>query len=455
MLAAALFAVSIASTVAQPLPSDVPTRVGRAQSWVYNWTARQYTDHVRDFDIIWDNTPNSQQGGASAFVPSATFSSAYTAVNRVPIARNYAGNILLPKGCGRGGCTLEWFQANHPTWVIYRKDRKTPAFMFDDRRWIPLDVGNPEVQSFFFANLYSHILKAGYSAISVDNVGTFNSWQETGICSVKPEGDKDCQGSGGTWRALYTGDKFDPAFAASRIAWAKAITAYAHSQGKRSIGNVSDILTDLPNSAALVNAFDIWWDESGYTGAKTPSPCTPAGGGYVAARWIAKITFITGLNAGAGPKAHISSNSICPIGTWAHGKMSNFEVVEYAVASYLIGKGDRSYIANFFADATSCNSAFYCADRATAAWPQFNLTHGAAAGPMRVTGNIYHRTFAKVIALVNPSTTTAFKYDLGASVYHRSDCTRYTGTITVPPITGLVLLNGEPPGVCPLKAHGP
>lgn len=453
--AAIFLAISAASVVAQPLPANVSTRVGRAQTWVYAWTPGQYSNRLNDFDIIWDNTPTERQGGANAFASSATYSSAYTAINRVPAARRYAANTMLPTGCGQEGCTLEWFQINHPTWVIYRKDKKTPAFMFDDATWTPLDISNPEVQRFFMSNVYRPLFEAGYSAVSVDNVGSFNSWQETGTCSVKPAQGKDCEGSGGTWNALYTGDKLDPAYAAARIKWARQITAYAHSQGKSSIGNISDILTDLPNSDALVNAFDIWWDESGYTGGTVPSPCTPAVGGYVGARWIAKLSFITSLNHGAGPKAYVSSNSICPVGKWTHGKNSNFEIVEYAVASYLLSKTDYSYMAYFFADEASCNSSFYCDDRATASWPQFRLIHGEAKEAYRVTDYVYHRAFANLLALVNPSATTAHTYSLGAAVYHRSDCTRYSGTITVPAMTGLVLLNGEPPAICPLKARGP
>lgn len=443
-----------AECFAQVLPPSVPDRVGRAASWVYNWTSAQYATKLNTRDVIWDNTPTSRQGGSGKFSlnTNSVFSGGYTAVNRIPIVRIYGGNRRLPTGCSApgGGCTLAWFRANHPSWIIYKSDQRTPAYMFDDLSMIPLDISNPDVQAFFKTNLYSPVLNAGYHAISVDNVGSRNSWGESGVCSIAPT--TNCTADGGKWTQLYTGAIIgDAAFAKNRIAWAQAITAYARSFGKSSMGNVYYESTDAINSANLVNAFDIWYDEDGYTGDTTPSPCTPKNpSGHVGPGWISKMNFITNLNAGAGPKAHISENSICPVGAWSKvGAGSNFDMVEFAVASYLIGKGSHGYLLWFFSNGAICDTSYFCDNDITANWPQFWLHHGPAAGRFTVTGNVYHRNFAKALALVNPSIAMTFTYDLGSNVHHRSNCTRYTGKISLPPMTGMVLINGEPTGCTP------
>jgi len=127
-----------------------------------------------------------------------------------------------------------------------------------------------------------------------------------------------------------------------------------------------------------------------------------------------------------------------------------FEMVEFAVASYLIVKNAHTYLAASFGNAMNVGGAAYYNDEtATGAWPQFTLNHGAASGAYSVTGNVYNRTFANVLALVNPSITTAYAYNLGSSVYYRSDCTRYTGTVILPPVTGMVLENGASPRCIP------
>jgi hypothetical protein len=120
-------------------------------------------------DLYWENSRSSAQGGSTVFSALPGFSSAYTAVNRLPLVQVYGGNVRLPKGCSDtagGGCDLAWFQANHPDWIIYTDDQKTPAYMFNDRSWVPLDISNPTVQEFIKTNLYAHVLNVQFRSSS-------------------------------------------------------------------------------------------------------------------------------------------------------------------------------------------------------------------------------------------------------------------------------------------------
>ena len=48
------------------------------------------------------------------------------------------------------------------------------------------------------------------------------------------------------------------------------------------------------------------------------------------------------------------------------------------------------------------------------------------------------------MVLVNASSAAASPYNFGSSVYHEDNGNRWTGTISIPPLTGLMLHNGEP-----------
>jgi hypothetical protein len=216
-------------------------------------------------DVIWDNRPTSIQGGADKLhFPPGVFSGAYTAVIRVPAEAHSDGRTRIVTACGTfgGGCPLSWFQANHPTWVIYKADQLTPAWQFGDTKWIPLDISNPDVQSWIQTNVYGPILSAGYQAISIDNVTDRNDFGEVGTCSIAPTA--NCTADGGMWTGLYRGDIHnDEKFIANRLAWAHSVTAWAHSRSRATMANVTDDAANKAATAALVNAFDIRYDEAG------------------------------------------------------------------------------------------------------------------------------------------------------------------------------------------------
>ena len=127
-LTALLFAAK-ALAAGCTLPADVSTRMGRAQSWVYNWTAAQYHFSLKARDYVWNNGPGSLQGD-TLNLPGDTFSSAYIAIARVPANSRAYGLATIITACDdpRGGCPLSWFQANHPNWILLKHDRATPAY---------------------------------------------------------------------------------------------------------------------------------------------------------------------------------------------------------------------------------------------------------------------------------------------------------------------------------------
>jgi len=430
---------------AQALPADVSNRVGRAGEFVYRYTAEQYATKLGERDVYWSNQPSQQAGGGKVRLPAGVFSGVYTAVSRVPAHAQAFGRTRIITACGvprGGGCTLEWFRQNHPRWIIYKADQVTPAYQFGDKSWIPLDVSNPDVQSWIKTHVFAPLLDEGYQAISVDNVTAVNGFGEAGVCSIAPT--TNCTADGGKWTQLYTGILYDDRrFTAARIEWAKTITAFAHSRGRSTMANVTYAPRLQSDTAELINAFDLWFDETGFTGNNVPSECSlNTRSAITGKKWEDKVSFIVKQNAGRGPKGYIVLNSICPFD--ATSRAATFEMVEMAVATYLMVKNAHAYLWMFFSDGKECGVAAYCDDRSGAAWPQYHLEHGPARGPFSAKGGVYQRAFGKVLALVNPHPGASLSYDLGAEIYHRSDCSRWTGNIKVPGQSGLVLLRDAP-----------
>jgi hypothetical protein len=431
---------------AQALPVDVSTRIGRAGEFVYRYTPEQYATKLQERDVYWNNQPTSLQGGANKLrFPAGVFSGFYAAVSRVPANAQAFGKTRIITACGNprgGGCTLDWFRQNHPRWIIYKADQVTPAYQYGDKAWIPVDVSNPDVQSWIKTYVFAPLFDEGFQAISVDNVTVQNDFGEAGVCSIAPA--TNCTADGGTWTQIYSGARYDDhRFIAARIEWAKAITAFAHSKGRSAMANVTFIPRVERATTELINAFDIWFDETGFTGNSVPSDCSlTASPAMTGKKWEDKVSYIVKLNGGRGPKGYIILNSICPFDS--PSRTATFEIVEMAVATYMMVKNAHTYLWMFFSNGKECGGAGYCDDRAGASWPQYYIEHGPARGQYSVKGGVYQRAFGKALALVNPHPGASLPYDLGADVYYRSDCSRWTGDIKVPRLSGLVLLRDAP-----------
>ena len=93
---------------------------------------------------------------------------------------------------------LSWWQEHHPSWVLYRCDRKTPATYWGNG--VPLDLTNPEVLAWQLHAPASEnptsvqaILEAGFDSISLDVFGTGNYGLACGVFD-----------KGGAWKQLYS-----------------------------------------------------------------------------------------------------------------------------------------------------------------------------------------------------------------------------------------------------------
>jgi len=150
---------------------------------------------------------------------------------------------------------LAWWQANHPSWILYQCDKKRLANL-DGLKNVPLDISNPAVVHWQMAT-YSPALEANYDALAEDLVGLDNSTYGCGVFV------------NGVWTPRFTGQKIDPAWTSSVLAWHAYAHRYLHQLPRPLMVAVNTVPESRPfndpDEVALIKNVDIVDDESSFT----------------------------------------------------------------------------------------------------------------------------------------------------------------------------------------------
>ncbi len=163
---------------------------------------------------------------------------------------------------GAIGHSLSWWQANHPTWVMYActsagVPTTTPAYDSGLPN-VPLDIHNPNVVNYQIAQqAVPYALKMGYTALAVDEV-TF--WfPGSGGPGYYPCG----TWNNGTFTREYSGPN-DQTWAANVVAWVKAAhTIIKQNNLKLIVSHPGENIT--ANEQGLLANVDADMDETGFT----------------------------------------------------------------------------------------------------------------------------------------------------------------------------------------------
>jgi hypothetical protein len=299
--------------------------------------------------------------------------------------------------------SLSYWQAVHPDWVLYQCDRVTPAYQFGDPN-VPLDFTNPAVVAWQVQTYALPASKRGYDAIAADNVDFGNYYNSCGIYK------------NGQWVQLFSGQPTDKNWQSALLNWL--------SQMKTILHGFAHPLALIPNLAfgglsfvdpLILQAADLsdgTLDEGGFT---------YYGSGYVTgAAWIQHIQYIEYLQAENKPCFIVNNVPT----------MNRFNI-QWALASYLMGKERFSEIYMAKMQKYGVNN-----------WlAEYNAQIGSPNGSMYQSQNVYWRDYTTGESIVNPNPTSTFKITLNPSV-HYVDLYGNTvsGTVTMPPHSGLVLL---------------
>jgi hypothetical protein len=108
---------------------------------VFNYNQKDINKETGVVDLVW--------GSSYATQPPGMYNTAY-----------------IPHSVDNFGYPISWYQQNHPDWLEYLCDEKTLAFEFGNKSLAPLDIANPAVQAFQWANWVDAPLAQGYQGIA-------------------------------------------------------------------------------------------------------------------------------------------------------------------------------------------------------------------------------------------------------------------------------------------------
>jgi hypothetical protein len=168
-------------------------------------------------------------------------------------AQNLFGNL---------GHTIQWWQANHPDWILYECDQTTPAYVIGVNS-VPLDISNPDVVNYILNLVGGYAEQNGYSALGFDLVSLHNDTGGPG------NGHYGCGVNTSTgWVQKFSGNLVDPLWANAMLSFLAAARTFTHSQVRPLAlwgNNVpSAFAFGDPNETQVIADLDIVFDESGF-----------------------------------------------------------------------------------------------------------------------------------------------------------------------------------------------
>lgn len=310
---------------------------------------------------------------------------------------------------------LAWWQANHPDWIEYRCDRRTPAFEFGQTANVPLDITNPAVLA-YVENTY--IIPAlgpagGYQGIGFDNPDFRNAGDWTG----QRCGHYDAAGH---WVQQFNGTSNDPAYRSAILTWEQIIYQWmhAHFPSATMAVNFSYDPAFAADSLQMLRYLDIDIDEQGFTNGNNGPPWQ-----YTDGAWQANMQALE-FNAGLGHGLFSINQE--PV---AFSGLTTAEV-QWALANYLLVKNQASFL--YICGTQEYGSLFLR--------PEYNAPIGTPVGTMRAWQSVFVRYFSQGMAIVNPS-STAWRVVRLPATYHDLYGHTLRGSLRLAPASGLVLLD--------------
>lgn len=305
--------------------------------------------------------------------------------------------------------TFEWYQQNHPEWIVYTSDRKTPAwgFTYQNGNSMSLDITNPAVREFYWETYIAPSIKAGYPFFAFDNVQLTN-WD-------KRAGHYDAQGK---WVQQFNGDKVDPAYVLSVLEWLQWLSTRLHAAGIGMAANLKYPLTapELePAFRKAVDLVDVWGDEQGFTAHNDKNVNDQ--------QWQRKFDFVRSI---AAKKLHWAVNET----TTQHLADASQAQIDWAVANYYLYREAGSML-------TLSGSQEYGVYLDTPAM-DVDLGH-AVAEPVREGSGAWKRLYSKGLVAVNPQSKVSARVGLPAGIWVDSNGHEYSGKLDLGPISAALL----------------
>jgi Hypothetical glycosyl hydrolase family 15 len=354
---------------------------------VFNYSLKNVNAETGVVDMVW--------GSQYAAKPKSVYNTAY-----------------IPYSVDNYTHSVSWYRQNHPDWLEYKCDRKSPAFEFGANN-APLDFTNPAVQAYQYQTWVDPQLAEGYGGIAIDTISLTNDWKQCGHFSTA-----------GAWVAQFTGGENDAAFRSAILSWEANIYAHVHAQSPTATMQVNYSYeggVSRAENLQLMTTTDMVFDERGFTNWGAKRNVTRPG------EWR---TIVDGI-------AYVESKGGCYM-TNAEEPGQNGAITpqerQWVIANYLLVKNDCTYM---YMTGYNGKAQGY---GVLLTFPEYKIAIGSATGAMKASQGAYSRSFTNGIAIVNPSGSTV-TFNLPAGTYKTVDGIVEGPSVTLGPSTGLVLLS--------------
>eukprot|EP00927_Polykrikos_kofoidii_P036814 TRINITY_DN31055_c0_g1_i1.p1 TRINITY_DN31055_c0_g1~~TRINITY_DN31055_c0_g1_i1.p1 ORF type:complete len:428 (-),score=51.38 TRINITY_DN31055_c0_g1_i1:71-1303(-) len=369
-------------------------------------TPEEIAKNAEDYDYVW--------GAPEDHIPL------YRASSNPNIVLSYY--MPYSRDCSHGdydSAFAEYWNATHPDWIMYKCDRKTPAWYGQETgHCVPLDVSNPEVAQWQINAFAGPMAAAGYDAIAADNFNLNNDYQACGVY------DKN-----GSWIQKWSGDWKDDAWTASALSWMRVFSAELH-----------QLPTVRQRPMALVPNFGLHgsgrhWDDAAVLAVGNYSDAILDEAGFTG--WgAARIrdaeledVFKFMANMQSQNKAYFSINELDT------QNLTDAESREWVVASYLAGRQARSGL--FMSGISQYGSL-------QGAFPEYNISIGEPLEPFALRSNdLWVREYSHGVALLNGQEhipSVAWKLDPAFDWYDVYGEQLATSTVVVAPLTARIAI---------------
>ena len=349
----------------------------------------------------------------------------------LPSVANHARYCKFGQDSSDAASEFTWLKRNHPDWITYTQDRRTPAYYhignYTDRSHIPLDFTNGAVQDYVVQQCLLPALAQGYTGVGFDHGTTLNPFSVVGHFDTQ-----------GHWIQLYSGAYNDPAYrTAATRAFAQLtqkMRAVAQTQGKSLLIAVNDYpdLQYNDNYTDLMPYLDIVFDEAGFTGlANNTLPyltSKPIQGTTTTNGWYLKVQDLIKVQQTMGKAVIV--NALEPY-TIDMNHPPQQKDVQWILANYLLVKYDHTYSAFIISRNASYNQQNF-------ALPEFLAKVGTPTTAIQFAQNVYMRKYSQGLALVNPSLDQSYTVNLPSGTYKDLHGNGIS-TIIMSPHSGLVL----------------
>ena len=312
-------------------------------------------------------------------------------------------------GFGNLGHPLGWWQAKHADWVLYRCDRRTPAWVPGLPSNVPLDISNPAVVAYQMGLVVPYMTANGYTSLTVDTLSLQNAPGGCGVWTNRHT----------KWVQKFTGEKADPQWTATVMYWMAYVQWYLHGLSPQLpvlVNSPGYITQGDPDEEALISRLDGFQDEGGFTGFGNHLANESSFRNRV---WWAE--YIQSLG-----KAYLVAD------LW-HTDPDAVQR-DFALSTYLMGKEHQAGML----------TAKYGSYGVEHYWPEFGSPIGSPCAAMYYDQGAYLRKYTGALVIVNPRSSSAHvTLPKSAPNYVDLEARRVTDPLTVLQDDGYVLLTSN------------